>query len=249
MKMHRSCYSKTQLSFSFFLVVIILCFAGCSVSGQTGIDRLKPAAFQQMMDESGSHILLDVRTAEEFADGYLESAVNYDIYDSAFVEKLAVLDKTKPVFVYCKGGGRSLEAAKQLKGLGFNTVYDLRGGIMAWEQDGLPLAGATPSAADAFSRADFDRLLSTHERLLIDFYAEWCLPCKKMEPDISRMEKKYAGKITVVRINVDEARALSAELDIKEIPMIAVYRDGKELKRAVGYQSDKALRRLIGELE
>src|SRR5690606_6354816 len=160
--------------------------------GQPGIDRLKPELFQQTMDQSDSHILLDVRTAEEFEDGHLADALNYDIYDSAFTKKLAALDKTKPVFVYCKGGGRSLDAAKQLKKLGCHTVYGLRGGIRAREQDGGPLAGAPQNGTDLFSRADFDRLLSAHERLLVDFYADWCMPCKKMEPEITRLEKKYA---------------------------------------------------------
>lgn len=241
---------KKQLTSVIILLLGIWNGIGCSASGQSKTEPIDPAAFQQKMEQSGPKIILDVRTPAEYAGGHLAGAINYDIYDTAFASRLSGLDNTKPVFVYCKGGGRSAEAARQLKEIGFDAVYDLRGGIMAWERNGLPLADVAAEAkTDKVSQADFQQLLAQNEKLLIDFYAEWCLPCKKMEPDISRMEKKYAGKIAVVRINVDEARALSAELDIKEIPMIAVYRDGKELKRAVGYQSDKALRRLIGELE
>lgn len=240
---------KINLPFSMMLAFTIITGAGCSALGQPGIDRLKPLAFQQLMDDAGPHILLDVRTAQEFGEGHLSGAVNLDIYDDNFTQKLASLDRSKPVFVYCKGGGRSLDAAKQLKTLGFDSVYDLRGGIMAWERDDLPLAGAAQTGSDLFSRKDFDRLLSTHERILIDFYADWCMPCKKMEPDISRLEKEYAGKIAIVRIDVDEAKALSSELGIREIPLIVTYRNGKEWKRATGYQSEKALRRLVKELE
>lgn len=238
---------KTHLSFSFLLATIITSI-GCSALGQPGIDRLGPEAFQQTIDRSGPHVLLDVRTAEEFEEGHLSDAINYDIYDSGFIAKLKALDKNKPVFVYCKGGSRSLEAARQLSKLGFPTVYDLRGGVLAWEQDGFPLAGAAQKGTDTFGREDFNRLLSTHQRVLVDFYADWCMPCKKMEPEIIRLEKKYAGKVTVVRINVDKAAALSRELDIREIPVIATYRNGKELKRKTGYQSNQALQRLVKEL-
>lgn len=239
---------KNHLPPLLILVIVIIAGAGCSASGQSKIDRLNPTAFQQRMEQAEQRIILDVRTTEEFVGGHLPEAVNYDIYDTAFGSKLLTLDKTKPVFVYCKAGSRSLDAAEQLKALGFTTVYDLRGGIMAWERDGLPLSDGA-DAADRFSKADFNRLLATNERLLVDFYADWCLPCKKMEPEITRLEKKYAGKVTVVRINVDEARALSSELDIREIPVVAIYRKGKEIKRETGYQSDNALLRLIKELE
>ncbi|NQY06297.1 MAG: rhodanese-like domain-containing protein [Flavobacteriaceae bacterium] len=76
--------------------------------------------------------LIDVRTPEEFESGYVKNAVNMNFYDDDFSENLDKLDKTKPVCVYCKKGGRSAKAAKQLHEKGFEEVYDLDGGITNW---------------------------------------------------------------------------------------------------------------------
>lgn len=76
--------------------------------------------------------LLDVRTAQEFAEGHIPGAENYHVYDKDFAQRASQLDKNQPVYVYCKAGSRSQEAAEELEKLGFTTIYDLEGGIMAW---------------------------------------------------------------------------------------------------------------------
>jgi rhodanese-related sulfurtransferase len=80
--------------------------------------------------------LLDVRTPEEFNAGHIPGAMLLDYYNDNFKKSAAQLDKTKPVFVYCKTGGRSSSAAKILRDLGFKEVYDLEGGISAWKNAG-----------------------------------------------------------------------------------------------------------------
>ena len=83
--------------------------------------------------------LLDVRTPEEWKEGHLEKAKLVTLSKEGFVEKAkAELDPKKPVLVYCKSGGRSAKAAKQLREAGF-TVYDLDGGITAWQKAGKPV--------------------------------------------------------------------------------------------------------------
>jgi len=79
--------------------------------------------------------LIDVRTPKEFSEGYLESARNIDISAGDFKEKIAALDKEKPVFLYCRSGGRSGRAAEMLKEMGFEKIYDLEGGILAWQKE------------------------------------------------------------------------------------------------------------------
>jgi rhodanese-related sulfurtransferase len=78
--------------------------------------------------------LIDVRTAGEFAEGYIPGAKNADWYASDFMQKVATLklDKTKPVYLYCRSGFRSGEAAKLLMQKGYTQVYSLDGGINAW---------------------------------------------------------------------------------------------------------------------
>ena len=76
--------------------------------------------------------LVDVRTPQEFANGHLENARNINYNDPKFKENIALLDKSKPIAVYCGVGGRSGKASKILTELGFKDITDLAGGITAW---------------------------------------------------------------------------------------------------------------------
>jgi len=81
--------------------------------------------------------LLDVRTEEEWNEGHLNGAVRADVTEEDFAEAVKeVTDPSKPVLVYCRSGGRSARAAKQLEKLGYKVVFDLKGGITAWKKAG-----------------------------------------------------------------------------------------------------------------
>jgi rhodanese-related sulfurtransferase len=84
-------------------------------------------------------VVLDVRTAAEFAAGHLKGATNLDFYDKDFEAKLAKLDKTQPYLVNCAVGGRSARACNAMSKLDFKSVFDLKGGIAAWEKAGKPV--------------------------------------------------------------------------------------------------------------
>lgn len=92
---------------------------------------LTPVEFKKAIADSLVQ-LLDVRTAEEFASGHIAKATNIDYKGSDFSTKTQkVLDKSRPVALYCRSGMRSAAAAKLLTGLGY-TVLDMKGGILAW---------------------------------------------------------------------------------------------------------------------
>lgn len=86
-------------------------------------------------------VVLDVRTPEELTQGHLpeKTPMNLDFYAPSFREQLARLDREKTYLVYCRTGHRSGEAVKLMKELGFRRVYDLQGGITAWQNAGLPI--------------------------------------------------------------------------------------------------------------
>ena len=90
--------------------------------------------FEKLINQEPRQIL-DVRTPEEWAEGTIKDAQKMNFFDTNFQEQLDQLDKKKPVFVYCKSGGRSGQAAKQLETKGF-IVYNLSGGITAWKAAG-----------------------------------------------------------------------------------------------------------------
>ncbi len=91
--------------------------------------------FKKLISSNEGQIL-DVRTPEEWNQGIIEGATKMNYYDNDFKKQLAKLDENKPVYVYCKSGGRSGNAAKQMQRMGFKTVYNLLGGITAWNTAG-----------------------------------------------------------------------------------------------------------------
>lgn len=91
------------------------------------------------MKANPEKIILDVRTPGEFKQGHLSKAVNIDYNSVNFKTRVAELDKTKPVFVYCAAGIRSTSAARTLSDLGFKNVYNLSGGIQEWAKANKPI--------------------------------------------------------------------------------------------------------------
>lgn len=84
-------------------------------------------------------VVLDVRTPEEFAEGHLDDAVLVDFYDSDFADQLAELDPEVPYVLYCRSGSRSGETLQIMDDLGFTSVDNVDGGILAWSDAGLPV--------------------------------------------------------------------------------------------------------------
>jgi len=70
--------------------------------------------------------------------------------------------------------------------------------------------------------------------VLIDFYAQWCGPCKMMAPVIDEVAREYAGKIKVVKVDVDEAQQTTAAFGINAMPTFVIVKDGQETYRRVG---------------
>ena len=80
--------------------------------------------------------LVDVRTPEEYSSGHIEGADNVNVLEKDFKGKMEKYSKDTPVYIYCRSGGRSGRAAKQLIADGFTEVYDLKGGILNWTASG-----------------------------------------------------------------------------------------------------------------
>jgi thioredoxin len=119
---------------------------------------------------------------------------------------------------------------------------------MSWTNNSFPVETSKPAVADKFTTADYQLLITSSQPVLIDYYAPWCGPCKKMEPWLDKLKAEYAGKVRIERINVDEATALVKELKIENIPVITTHKNGKEIAKTSGLQSEEQLRALIVEL-
>ena len=114
------------------ILVLILGFACKPTPPAPEGSVVQPAQLEQKLNSDIQ--LVDVRTAEEYANGHIGDAVNMDVLQAEkFPQEIQSLDKTKPVYVYCKSGVRSNKAANILREAGFAEVKDLDGGYTAWE--------------------------------------------------------------------------------------------------------------------
>ena len=119
-------------------VVVILTLTAClsSAKKQTQMNELAPDAWAELQEQILDSVILDVRTEEEFESGYIKGALNMDIHGGAdFLSSIDALDKSKSYFVYCRSGARSGQACQLMSQMGFSAVYNLEGGVLAWEGD------------------------------------------------------------------------------------------------------------------
>lgn len=219
------------------LSIVMMLTALTSCQSQPGkIVTLDALSFSNKIKENPGSMILDVRTAGEFAGGYIPKAVNVDINTGAFQTYVDKLDKKKTYFVYCLGGGRSRSAAEYMRKSGFTSVFDLRGGIMAWTGQNLPIEtpSATVARKNAITMEEYQKMIKTNKKVLIDFYAPWCAPCRKMEPMLNELAIQYKGDVEIIRINVDEQKQLAVQLGIDEIPVLKFYKDGVIKQNFVG---------------
>lgn len=225
-----------SISQAFLLAPLFFLFS-CTNGQTTGSGATLPAKeFQQKLTELPLAPLLDVRTPEEFSKGHLDHAINWNWTDGQFKQKVAELDPSQPVFVYCLSGGRSGAAASMLRSKGFQQVYELQGGIMKWNAVNLPLETATGITAPAgMSKAEFEALFNTDKVVLVDFYADWCAPCKRMQPYLEEIGKDMADKVTVVRIDADTNPVLCQALGVEALPVLHVYKNKLLTWRNTGY--------------
>ena len=88
-------------------------------------------------------------------------------------------------------------------------------------------------------------VLQSAQPVLVDFWAEWCAPCRMIAPTVEAVAEKYAGSASVVKVNVDENPNVAQRFGIKGIPTLILFKDGKEAERVVGATSKESLVRLI----
>ena len=79
-----------------------------------------------------------------------------------------------------------------------------------------------------------EEVLNSIILVVVDFWAEWCMPCKMIEPIVLELEKEYQGKIKIVRLNVDENQNLAAEYGIMSIPTLGFFVNGQMVDEIIG---------------
>jgi rhodanese-related sulfurtransferase len=109
-------------------------------TAQEGLVRVSPdTAAATIENPPDGLVILDVRTPEEFAEGHIDEAIMIDFYSDEFADQLAGLDPDVPYVLYCRSGNRSGQTLAFMEQLGFTSVQDVDGGVLAWQEAGLPL--------------------------------------------------------------------------------------------------------------
>ena len=98
------------------------------------------------------------------------------------------------------------------------------------------MAGANTKT---FTDDNFEQeVLKSSVPVLVDFWAEWCMPCKLLSPTIDRLADRFAGKVKVGKVNTDNSRNTAVQFGINAIPTVILFKGGKVVKKFVGLQSE-----------
>lgn len=210
------------------LGIVASCQDKNSSANQAGGGSVSVEEFDELLQSSPGAYVIDVRTAEEFAEGHVKNAVNIDVNSASFEAEIGKLDTSKAILVYCLAGSRSASAATYMRKHGFKTVYEMKGGILKWKKAGKPLVAAgSQNNTGGLTPDEFTKLVTTENYVLVDYHAKWCKPCKEMAPMLDKVAADKKDKLTLLKIDADANDALLQQKGIDAIPVLELYHKGK----------------------
>ena len=119
----------------YILVVAFSIIFSCSLINSESINQMNSDELIEFI-ELNDVVLVDVRTEDEYNSGYIENSLNIDYFSNDFSLNADKLDKSTPIILYCRSGKRSSMSASKISKLGFKEIYNLKGGILEWIEEG-----------------------------------------------------------------------------------------------------------------
>ena len=94
---------------------------------------------------------------------------------------------------------------------------------------------------------EFDEIVRRYPLVVVDFWAEWCGPCRMIAPIIDELAREYAGRVVFVKVDVDRNRRLAMKYGIMSIPTLMIFKDGKPVDMIIGFQPKPAIKEIINQ--
>lgn len=230
---------KNVISFIFLFGLV----CSCNSNAQEG--SLSTKDFESRINTQNPQIL-DVRTAGEYQSGHLKSSLQADwLNKEQFADRIKYLDKARPLLVYCASGMRSAQAAKWLLDKGFTDVQNLKGGLISWKLEGRLLEGVENKTE--LSIDQYNKLATSGDVVLVDFGAEWCPPCKKMEPVLKQLQNELPDQFKLVKVDGGIDIDVMKEQKVDALPVFIIYKKGKEVWRKQGVVELSELKAKLAE--
>ncbi|TDX12547.1 thioredoxin domain-containing protein [Flavobacterium sp. S87F.05.LMB.W.Kidney.N] len=207
------------------ITAIAFVWAVAAFSQNENHSSLSLDSFYSKIKSQKNPQIVDARTPEEFALNHIEGAVNFNLQSENYDQYVAKLDKSKPVFIYSIGAGRSVILEKELLKTGFSEAYSLEGGIANWIGGGKPFYSNLKSK---LSLKEFNKIIADNKTVLVDIGSKYCGPCKKVKPVLETIRGEYGSNLKIVEIELEDSPQVIADLKtIKIFPTLLLYQDGK----------------------
>jgi len=227
---------------TFTLLLLIFC-----ISSKSQVTTLSPSDFYEQLKTIDKPQLLDLRNDADFGVGHIKKAVNFD-YNSDGFESFILenFDQNQPLFIYCYAGIRSSQAKTYISELGFKNVIELEKGFTNWTASSKPYVSSQvfTKPIAAFTTKDFEREIKTTEILLVDFYADWCGPCKKMKPILQKIAREHPN-VTLLQVDADKSEDIVNAYKVNEIPTLILFKNGRQNWRDSGIKTERELKNVI----
>lgn len=232
---------------SLISLLSILLLAVFSLNAQKA-EHIDATAFYSLTQKNDG-VILDVRTPQEYKRGHIENSTLISINDPKFIEKVSLLNKEKPLYIYCYSGSRSYSVANYLSKNGFSKVYNLSRGTIDWQRSGYKMVTSTTAVktSPSYSNEDFAALIKQNQIMLVDFYAQWCAPCKQMMPIVEQIEKDFASNLTLKKVDAESNSALLETYNVASVPELILFKGGQEVWRHSGPISQQDLKNAVSQ--
>lgn len=229
------------------ILILFLVLSYSSAFAQNPVKHVTAQEFYNLIQQDDG-VVLDVRTEGEYSRGHIANSTLISTSDRDFVKKAMLLQKDKPLYIYCLTGSRSYAVVNYLSQNGFTKLYNLSRGTMSWSRAGYSLvksSSVAPSPSKAYSNAELNEIIASKQLTLLNFHAPWCAPCKQIKPTVSQLGKEYSQELNVVLLDVEANETLKNSYDIQAIPGLVLYKDGEKVWQHTGLISKEDLYRSI----